>query len=117
MPALKTHGLLAANDINGTAILSENGDEVGTVDHLVVDPIAGKIAYAVVSFGGFLGLGEQTYSIPWGTVRFDPDTRVFVTRITRDQIEAAPDRPDDWQLDRRWEERTFDYFGVPPYWI
>ena len=112
-----TRSLMASNDVNGTAILSENGEDVGTVDHLVIDLLAGRIAYAVVAFGGFLGLGEHSYSIPWGSIRFDPENRVFVTAITREQIEAAPERPDDWHLDRRWEERTFDHFGVPPYWL
>ena len=112
-----THGLLAPEDINGTAILGEDGERMGTVDHVVIDPVKGRIAYAVLSFGGFMGLGEQTYSIPWRSVRFDPDKRAFVTGITRQQVAEAPERPDDWHLDRRWEERTFDHFGVPPYWL
>lgn len=113
----KTHSLLASNDINGTTILSEAGEEMGSVDHLVLDMVTGKIAYAVVAFGGFLGLGEHTHSIPWGSVRFNSEEAVFVTSITPEQLHSAPSRPDDWYRDRGWEERTFDHFGVPPYWL
>ena len=113
----KTHTLLATNDINGATILDETGREMGRVDHLVLDMVKGKIAYAVVVFGGFLGLGEETYSIPWGSVRFNSEEGLFVTAITREQLESAPSRPANWHSDRAWEERTFDHFGIPPYWL
>lgn len=112
-----THGLLASTDIAGTPVYSDNGEQVGTVDHIVFDPVKGRLAYAVMAFGGFLGLGEHTYSIPWASVRFDTERRAFVTGISKEQIESAPERPDDWHLDRRWEERTFDHYRVPPYWL
>lgn len=113
----RTYALLASNDVNGAAVFGEDGEKLGTVDHLVLDAVRGKIAYAVLAFGGVMGLGERTYSIPWGSIRFDAEKAAFITGISRRQIEEAPDRPDDWQEDRRWEERTFDHFGVPPYWL
>jgi sporulation protein YlmC with PRC-barrel domain len=117
MTVRKTHSLIATNHINGSTILSDSGEKIGTVDHLVLDAVNGKIAYAVVAFGGFMGLGEHSYSIPWGSVRFNPEENVFVTHVTLEQLKSAPDRPNHWHGDREWEERIFDHFGVPPYWL
>lgn len=117
MAAEDTPTLLASNEIGGTEILSETGESLGVVDHLVIDPVAGKIAYAVVAFGGIMGLGQQSYAIPWGSVRFNSETGAFVTAITSQQIESAPERPHDWHRDDPWHRRTFDHFGVRPYWF
>ena len=116
MARKKTHCLLATDDIDGTSVLSETGEKLGEMERLVLDAVNGRIAYAVVAFGGVMGLGKSSYSIPWDSMRFSVDDRVFVTAITRQQIETAPDRPEDWYRDRDWEEKTFAHFGATPYW-
>ncbi|APX90407.1 photosystem reaction center subunit H [Brevirhabdus pacifica] len=109
--------LVSTSNVNGTRVFSRTGEELGHIDHLMIDKKSGKVAYAVMHFGGFLGMGEEAHPVPWNKLNYDTQRDGFVTDITREQIEGAPRRPDDWQRDRRWEEQTFTHWGVPPYWI
>ncbi|MFD2740538.1 PRC-barrel domain-containing protein [Sulfitobacter aestuarii] len=109
--------MVSSNDVNGTAVYGADGTQVGHIDHLMIDKKSGNVAYAVMGFGGFLGLGEDHHPVPWNALRYDPAREGFVTDITEAQLRDAPDRGDDWQRDRAWEKRTFDHYGVPYYWF
>ena len=85
----------------------------------MIDKVSGKVAYAVMSFGGFLGIGEQYHPLPWSTLTYDTDKGGYVVNLSREQLEGAPhyearDTP-DWG-DRAYERRLHDYYGVNPYW-
>lgn len=111
------HSLVSSKDVNGTKVFSRAGTEVGNIDHLMIDKKSGKVAYAVMGFGGFLGMGEDHHPLPWGALNYDTSLGGFVTDVTREQLEGAPDRPRDWQSNREWEQRTFDYYRAPYYWL
>ena len=109
--------LVSSADVNGTEVYSPGREHVGTIDHLMIDKQSGKVAYAVMTFGGFLGMGEQEHTIPWSKLTYDTNAGGFLTDITKEQLEGAPERPESWYGDREYETRTHDHFGVPYYWI
>jgi len=109
--------LIKSSDVNGTAVYGSDGAHVGTIDHLMIDKTTGKITYAVMGFGGFLGMGEDHHPIPWQKLTYDTTKDGYVTDITEADLRDAPPRDANWQRDRAWEQRTFDYYHVPYYWI
>lgn len=117
MEHTSNRSLVSSSDVNGTAVYSHEGINIGSIDHLMIDKDSGKVAYAVMGFGGFLGLGEDHYSIPWGKLTYDTDKGGFVTDITEEQVKGAPVRPHDWYANRDWEMRTYQHYGLPVYWF
>ena len=109
--------MVSSSDVNGTEVYGRDGSHVGHIDHLMIDKVSGKIAYAVMGFGGFLGMGEEHHPVPWNALHYDTSRNGFVTDITADTLQGAPERSRDWPADRAWEERTFQHYGVAPYWI
>ena len=107
---------VTSTEVNGTAVYSPSGDHLGTIDHLVIDKASGNIAYAVMAFGGFLGLGADHHPIPWKKLRYDTQLGGYVTDISKAQLDAAPARPDDWRDNRDWAAKNHGYYGVAPYW-
>ena len=83
---------------------------------LIIDKISGRVGYAVMSFGGFLGLGHSHYPIPWGALSYDKSLGGFRTNITEGQLRDAPEFSDDSWQDRDWETRTHRHYGAPEYW-
>ncbi|MEZ5779784.1 MAG: PRC-barrel domain-containing protein [Paracoccaceae bacterium] len=111
------HDFVSSRDVDGTAVYSLKHEHVGTIDHLMIDKETGKVAYAIMGFGGFLGLGEEEYAIPWGSLNYDRSAGGFVTDITPDQLKAAPPRPENWYRDRTYQTRLYDHYGVPYFWL
>ncbi|WP_264210196.1 PRC-barrel domain-containing protein [Leisingera thetidis] len=109
--------LVSSQDVTGTAVYDENRSKAGTIDHLMIDKQSGKVAYAIMTFGGFLGLGEQQFTIPWGALSYDTGLDGFRTSITPEQLKAAPERPAGWRRDRKYEESIYDHYQVPYYWF
>lgn len=108
---------ISSTDVNGTVVYGIDGSKVGDIDHLMIDKVSGKVTYAVMGFGGFLGLGEDHYPIPWQKLTYDTDKGGFVTDISPEQLEGAPERTNEWYRDRDWERRTHDHYMVPHYWM
>ncbi|WP_435167295.1 PRC-barrel domain-containing protein [Falsirhodobacter sp. 1013] len=108
---------ISSRDVNGTAVYSPTGDHLGQIDHLMIDKKSGTVAYAVLGFGGFLGLGEGHHPVPWQKLRYDTERNGFITDLTKDQLEGAPARTDGWQDNRDWATTFYGYYGVAPYWI
>jgi sporulation protein YlmC with PRC-barrel domain len=111
-----THDLVASDKVIGTNVYDANGDSVGEVEKLVLGKTSGRVAYAVLSFGGFLGIGTDYYPVPWETLTYDESLGGFRVAITREQVEGAPRYSQDEDFD--WYEggRSInDYYGVRPY--
>lgn len=111
------NALVSSADVMGTAVYNHQGEHVGSIDHVMIDKLSGKVAYAVMAFGGVLGIGEEHYPVPWGALRYDVAQGGFVTDVTAEQLSGAPPRGDDWQGDRDWETRTHHHYGIPFYWV
>ncbi len=109
--------MVSSTDVNGTEVYSPQGDHLGQVNHLMIDKTSGQIAYAVMSFGGFLGIGADHHPVPWKKLRYDPNLGGFVTDITEEQLTGAPAWGDNWRDDRDYQRRSYDYYGVSPYWV
>ena len=110
-------GMISSADVNGTTVFGSDGTEVGHIDHLMLDKQSGRVAYAVMNFGGFLGMGEEEHPVPWDQLTYDTSRGGYVTAITQEQLQAAPDRTDDWRNDDRYRDDVFRHYNSAPYWI
>ena len=110
------HQLISSEDVEGTSVYSPSRKEIGSIDHLMIDKRSGKISYAVMSFGGFLGLGHSHYPVPWAALKYDTGLGGYRTGITEQQLKDAPEFSDDSWSDRGWESSTHRHYGVAPYW-
>jgi PRC-barrel domain protein len=115
----KPHSLVASDRIEGTAVRRPNGDRIGHIERLMIDKISGKVSYAILSFGGFLGIGANLVPLPWARMTFSRELDAYQLDISDEELQRAPsfvDKQDfDWG-DRTQEEDVHRYFGVPPYW-
>ncbi|WP_253913265.1 PRC-barrel domain-containing protein [Pseudoruegeria sp. HB172150] len=109
--------MVSSSDVTGTNVYAHNGEKVGHIDHLMIDKTSGRVPYAVMHFGGFLGLGEEEYTVPWGKLNYDTRKEGFVTDITKEQVEGAPRANKDWIGDREYEARLHDHYVAPYYWM
>ena len=108
--------MVSSSDVKGTQVFSRNGDLLGQIDHLMIDKASGQVAYAVMSFGGFLGFGTGTYPLPWKKLGFDSSIGGFVTDVTHRQLTPAPALTEAWFDDVDYARRSYQHFGVAPYW-
>ena len=115
--AVKNHDMISSADVRDTKVFNLRGDHVGDIRHVMIDKPSGKIAYAVMGFGGFMGMGENEHPIPWAALHYDTDKGGYVTEIDEAQLKGAPDVTPEWQRDRDWHARTYGYYGIVPYWI
>jgi hypothetical protein len=115
----KSHSLIASDRVEGTAVRRPNGDKIGHIERLMIDKITGKVSYAILSFGGFLGMGANLLPLPWARLSYNRDVEAYQLDITDEELKRAPsfmaDKDFDWG-DRTQEEELHRYYGVPPYW-
>ena len=115
----RDHNPIASDRIEGTAVRRSSGDKVGTIERLMIEKVSGKVVYAVMSFGGFLGLGEDYYTLPWGVLTYNTALDAYELNLTEDQLRGAPQRSSQGQdasFDRNWEEHVHRYYNATPYW-
>lgn len=115
----ETFNLIASDKVEGTAVRRPDGDKIGSIERVMIDKQSGKVAYAVMSFGGFLGLGADYYAIPWSLLKYNENIDGYEVNLTEEQLKGAPahSRGDDFRWDdRHSEEEIFKHYGVPPYW-
>ncbi len=111
--------LIESDRVEGTNVYDLAGNEIGEIKRLMIEKLSGRIPYAVMSFGGFLGIGEEEHAIPWNKLEYDTCLGGYRTDITEKQLKGAPtfyrDREYDWS-DRARERELHDYWGSPYYW-
>ena len=110
------HPLVSSEDVHGTNVYSPDATKIGEVDHLVIDKQSGRVTYAVMNFGGFLGLGQSHYPLPWGTLRYNTELGGYQTGVTEAQLQNAPEYNTDALANRAWETQVHSHYGVRPYW-
>ena len=113
--------LVESNRVEGTEVYDTTGKHVGSVKRLVIDKASGRVVYTVVSFGGFLGMGGDTYTVPWNALKYDLSLGGFTTNITPQQLKDAPAYSRNRDEDAFWSDRTdeaslYDHYGSPYYW-
>jgi hypothetical protein len=115
-----TGRLIAGAKVAGTPVYSLAGEKLGSVEDVMIDKQSGHIAYAVLSFGGFLGVGERHHPMPWAALHYDTEMGGYVVNLDRATLEGAPAYADDEAIhwdDTVWGKRVHDFYSVPPYWM
>lgn len=113
----ETFSLISSEKVAGTEVYNRNGDHLGEVAHVMIDKLSGKVAYAVVSFGGFLGMGEERRALPWQVLTYDTERDGYVVDATDETLRTAPAGVSERDYnDPDWGARVYGHFGVPPYW-
>jgi sporulation protein YlmC with PRC-barrel domain len=112
-----TRSLIAASKVNGTAVYNRAGEKLGSVYDVMIDKRSGKADYAIMSFGGFLGMGESYHPLPWQSLKYDEAQGGYVVDIDKARLEGAPsytsNDPDRWS-DPTYGRQVNDYYGVDP---
>ena len=108
--------LIGSDKVEGTAVYGADDNKIGSIERVMIDKKSGRVSYAVLGFGGFLGLGNDHYPIPWPSLKYDTRLGGYVTGVTEMQLRGAPKYGDD--RDWNWTDTTSnkavdDYYGVP----
>ncbi len=110
----ETHRLIASDKVEGTAVYNRKGDHLGSVYNVMIDKVSGQVDYAVLSFGGFLGLGSSYHPLPWKALTFDTRRNGYIVDVDKDRLRDAPsyasDEVPDWD-DTRFGRRINEYYG------
>jgi hypothetical protein len=117
--ARETVQLIASDKVEGTAVRRADGDKLGTIKRVMIDKMSGKVAYAVMTFGGFLGIGDEYRALPWSLLRYNVRLDAYELNVTDDQLRNAPALAGGWDtgsIDRDWERNVHDYYRTSVYW-
>ncbi len=108
--------LIAASKVNGTTVYNKAGEKLGSIYDVMLEKVSGKASYAIMSFGGFLGIGDRYHPLPWQALTYDPSQSGYVVDIDRSRLEGAPSYAAAdtaaWD-DPAYGSRVNDYYGIP----
>ena len=113
--AQRSSNLISSENGEGAAVYDSTGNKIGRIDRRMIEKDSGVIRYAVMTFGGFLGIGEGEYPLMWNAFRYDVNLGGYVTNVTADQLKNAPEFTDESWADPEWESRLHEHFGSRPY--
>ena len=111
----ETVSLIGSDKVDGTAVYGADDGKIGNVQRVMIDKMSGKVAYAVISFGGFMGMGEDYYPMPWANLKYDTRLGGYRVGVTEDQLKGAPKYSNDnaWNWNDPARARSVnDYYGV-----
>ena len=106
--------IISSERVEGTAVYNPAGDKLGSIDELMIDKISGQVCYAVMEFGGFLGIGTDRYPIPWSMLKYDTAQDGYVVPLDKSQIEGAPRYANDRvpEYDDTYKGTVDKYYGL-----
>lgn len=110
--------LMGADTLLGNDVYNAQDEDLGDIKEIMLDMRTGHVSYAVLSFGGFLGMGEKLFAVPWDALKLDTVNKRFVLDASKDRLESAPGfDKNDWpdMADTTWEKGIHDYYGTQPY--
>jgi len=115
-------GMLSATKMIGNKIMNTEGEQLGTIKDLMIDLDEAQIAYVVLSFGGFLGLGDKLFAIPLEALTFIAEDETVILDVDKEVLRNAPgfDKdhwPDEAQYEAGWLLDIYAYYGYSPYWM
>jgi sporulation protein YlmC with PRC-barrel domain len=111
--------VMGASTLNGDDVVNRQGEKLGTIEEIMLDVPTGRIAYAVLSSGGLLGIGDKLFAIPWRSLTLDPENKCFLVDVAKERLEQAPGfDKDHWpsMADENWARELHTYYRVRPYW-
>ena len=116
----ETNQLISADKVEGTAVYGANRDKMGDVKSVMIDKRSGKVEYAVLSIGGFLGMGTKFHPVPWSKLEYNTNLGGYHLNMTQDQLKDAPamDSSQDYSggYPRESETKVYSYYNEKPYW-
>jgi sporulation protein YlmC with PRC-barrel domain len=118
MATLTHSAAIPAKEVNGTAVYNASGDRLGDIDDVVIEKRSGHVVYAIMSFGGFLGIGEKYHPLPWEVLKYDTGKDGYVVNLDKDVLKRAPyySKDEIGTSDVTWREPVSTYYSVKPYW-
>jgi sporulation protein YlmC with PRC-barrel domain len=111
--------VLSASTLENEKVVNAAGENLGRIENYMIDLNNGRIAYCVLSFGGFLGMGDKLFAIPWQAMTLDTENKCFILNIDKERLKNAPGfDKDNWPdtTNPEWGTRIYSYYGVKPYW-
>lgn len=110
---------VTADTITGSKVTNRNGEDLGKIEDLMLDLDRGRVSYAVLSFGGFMGMGDKLFAIPFQALKHEGDRGQFVLNVDKDRLKNAPGfDKNNWpsSADQKWGSQIHSYYGYKPYW-
>jgi sporulation protein YlmC with PRC-barrel domain len=106
--------VISSDKVEGTAVYNSNGEKLGSIDDLMIDKRSGLVRYAVLEFGGFLGMGSDRYPIPWSRLTYDTNLDGYVVPLQKAELEKAPrySEAEVPEYDDDYGRKVYDYYGV-----
>ena len=116
--SITTGSLIAGQRVEGTTVFNLAGEKLGTVEDIMIDKVSGRAIYAVMSFGGFLGMGEKFHPLPWATLKYDEQKGGYVVNLDKKLLEGAPnyDADSDFEWTPDYGRKVDSYYKMPSYW-
>jgi sporulation protein YlmC with PRC-barrel domain len=111
--------IMDAATLEGDTVVNSSGEDLGKIEAIMLDVSGGRIAYVVLSFGGFMGVGSKYFAVPWSALTLDAGERRFILGLSKDRLENAPGfDKDHWpsMADRTWATQVHAYYNATPYW-
>jgi sporulation protein YlmC with PRC-barrel domain len=111
--------VMGATVLAGGRVRNTQGDDLGKIDEIVIDLASSRVAYAVLSFGGFLGIGDKLFAVPWSALKIDQPAHEFILDVSRETLENAPGfDKDEWpdMADPAYGKAISEHYGTAPYW-
>jgi len=110
----ETADVVASDKVSGTAVYATDGEKMGSIERLMIEKASGKVSYAVLSFGGFLGLGHDHYPIPWRTLSYDTSLGGYRTTVPKEKLSEAPKYAPDghwsWEDPEKGQKAIDQYY-------
>ncbi len=110
---------LSASTLIGDAVVNRKGEDLGKIEDLMIDPEQGRVGYAVLSFGGFLGVGDKLFAVPMQALKLSREDKKFVLDVDKEKLKNAPGfDKDHWpdMTDRTFGTKVYSYYETRPYW-
>lgn len=115
----KNSDLIGSDRVEGTAVYGADNDKIGSVQKLLIEKRGGQVTDAIISVGGFLGIGNEFHSLPWSKLEYDTSLGGYRLDVTEEQLKDAPrfkDTETDRAYDRDYQTNVYEYWTVTPYW-
>src|SRR5579872_2321261 len=112
----ETVSLIGSDKVEGTPVYGADDRKIGSVQRVMIDKMSGKVAYAVISSGGFLGMGEDYYPLPWSNLKYDANLGGYRVEVSEDELKGVPkySSSTDWDWsDRARDREVYDYYRTP----
>jgi sporulation protein YlmC with PRC-barrel domain len=111
--------VMSAGTLAGDHVRNSAGEDLGKIEEIMIDVPTGRVAYAVLSFGGFLGMGDKLFALPWDALQLNEAEHEFILNVDKATLENAPGfEKDNWpdMADKNWASQIYGHYGSKPYW-